>query len=142
VDEVMNDFNTMPQSDKDVVCRCYFYGINWFIEVINTFARSKHMRAKVIHRLRDLVDLKGKFYRALAQNTSFMPPQSVFMGEPIRALKEKGKGKAGTKKKAAAGKKGGGKGKGLKKANVNNNTTLTTPNKVFFPPLTLPSIDN
>ena len=92
VDEVMDDFNTMPQSDKDIVCRCYFYGINWFIEVINTFARSKHMRAKVIHRLRDIVELKGTFYRALAQNTSFMPPKSVFMGEPIRALKEKGNG--------------------------------------------------
>ena len=58
-----------------------------------------------------------------------MPPQSVFMGEPARALKEKGK--AGPKKKAAAGKKG--KGKGTKKANTtNNDTTMTTPNKVFF----------
>jgi hypothetical protein len=92
VNEVMEDFNTMPQSDKDVVCCFYFYGTNWFIEVINTFSRSKQMRAKVIHRRRDIVELKGKYYRALAQNISFMPPQSVFMGEPIRTLKEKGNG--------------------------------------------------
>ena len=129
VDAVMDNFNTMVQSDKDIVCRCYFYCINWFIEVINTFARSKPFRAKVIQRLRNVLELKGKFYRALAKNTSFMPPQSVFMGEPARALKEKGK--AGPKKKTAAGKKG--KGKGTKKANTtNNDTTMTTPNKVFF----------
>ena len=129
VDAVVDNFNTMVQSHKDIVCRCYFYCINWFIEVINTFTRSKPFRAKVIQRLRNVIELKGKFYRALAKNTSFMPPQSVFMGEPARALKEKGK--AGPKKKTAAGKKG--KGKGTKKANTtNNDTTMTTPNKVFF----------
>lgn len=124
----MDDFGRLSQTDKDVVCRCYFYGINWFIEVINTFARSKPMRAKVIQRLRDVVELKGKFYRALAKNSSFMPPPSVFLGEPARAVKEKGK--TGAKKKGIASKKNGKKGKGASKVNEHNDTTLATPNKV------------
>lgn len=127
-DEVMDDLERMSQTDKDIVCRCYFYGINWCIEVINTFARSKPMRAKVIQRLRDVVDLKKKFYRVLAKNSSFMPPPSVFLGEPARALKEKSK--SGPKKKGAASKKGGTKGKGSNKVNSQNETTLATPNKV------------
>ncbi|XP_057379729.1 Fanconi anemia group D2 protein-like [Daphnia carinata] len=126
-DEGMDDFERMPQTDKDIVCRCYFYGTNWCIEVINTFARSKPMRAKVIQRLRDVVELKKKFYRALAKNSSFMPPPSVFLGEPPRAFKEKGK--SGAKKKAAAPKKDGTKGKGANKVNNQNDTTLATPNK-------------
>lgn len=125
--EVMDDLERMSQTDKDIVCRCYFYGINWCIEVINTFARSKPMRAKVIQRLRDVVDLKKKFYRALAKNSSFMPPASVFLGEPARALKEKSK--SGPKKKGVASKKGGTKGKGSNKVNSQNDTTLATPNK-------------
>lgn len=118
----------MVQSEKDIVCRCYFYAVNWFIEVINTFARSKPMRAKVIQRVRDFVELKDKFYRYLAKNTSFLPPPSVFFGEPIRtrvAQPAALKGKKGTTKKSVKGDK-----KGKDKGEVNN-TTLGTPNKVF-----------
>lgn len=125
-DEVLDEFETTGQTDKDIVCRCFFYSINWFIEVINTFARSKPMRAKVIHRLRDVVELKEKFYRCLSKNTSFMPPPSVFFGEPIRSRVLP---TAGPKaKKGAANKKG--KGKTAKEKVDHDKTTQATPNKV------------
>lgn len=115
----------MSQTDKDIICRCFFYAANWFIEVINTFARSKPMRAKVIHRLRDVVELKEKFYSCLAKNLSFMPPPSVFFGEPIRSRVLPA---AGTKAKKGMAKK---KGKAAKEKVDHDRTTQATPNKVY-----------
>lgn len=73
-------FDALTQPEKDVICRCLFQGINWLIEVstlassmpfvqlstcflpqvVNTFARCKPMRAKVIQRIRDIIQLKEK----------------------------------------------------------------------------------
>ena len=130
---MLEGLETMTQTDKDIVCRCYFYSINWFIEVINTFARPKPMRAKVIQRLRDVVNLKEKFFRCLAKNPIFMPPPCVFYGEavhprnaPSAATKAKGK-KTPTKNKGKGGKK-------TKKADMEDATlAVVSQNKVLLP---------
>ena len=54
------EFDSLAQPDKDAVCRSLFHAVNWLIEVINTFARAKPMRAKVIQRVRDVILLKEK----------------------------------------------------------------------------------
>ena len=131
---MLEDFDTLEPSQKDTICRCYFHAVNWLIEVINTFARSKEMRAKCLQRLRDIVDLKEKFFRYLAKNPSFLPPPSVFFGEPIRSRITAA---TGAKKKATPDKKKNGKGKAKKggkkgkKANTNV-TSVNSPNKVFY----------
>lgn len=43
------------------------------------------MRFKVLQRLRDVVDLKEKFFRCLSKNPSFTPPPAVFCGDPVRS---------------------------------------------------------
>jgi hypothetical protein len=127
-EEIFDDFTMLSEKEKDIVCRCFFHGVNWLIEVINTFARVKEMRSKVLQRLRDVVELKEKFFRCLAMNPTFLPPPSVFFGEPIRSRVPP---TAGAKKKVATekkAKKGKGK-KGGKKANVDA-TSVDSPNKV------------
>lgn len=114
----MEDYETISPNEKDVVCRCLFYAINWLIEIINTFARSKEMRSKVIQRLRDIVELKDRFYRCLAKNTSFMPPACVFLGDAVRSRTNSAPvGKKPAKK--ATGKKGKGTKKGEEKESPN-----------------------
>lgn len=121
-EDIMEDYEIMTPNEKDVICRCLFYAVNWLIEIINTFARSKEMRAKVIQRLRDIVELKDRFYRCLAKNTTFMPPSCVFLGEPVRSrVNPAPAGKKPTKK--AVGTK---KGKGAKKGKDDD----ASPNKV------------
>ena len=123
----------MTQTDKDVICRCYFYSINWFIEVINTFASQKTMRAKVIQRLRDVVDLKNKFFHCLAKNPTFMPPPCVFYGEPVhhriaKSAATKAKGNKITMETEGKGKKTN------KKADIEDATlAVASQNKVVVP---------
>lgn len=124
-EDITDEYEMMTPNEKDVVCRCLFYAVNWLIEIINTFARSKDMRAKVIQRLRDIVELKDRFYRCLAKNTTFMPPPCVFLGEAVRSRTNA----APAGKKPAAGKKATGKkGKGGKKT-VDDGKDIS-PNKV------------
>ena len=113
----IDSFNELTLSQKDLVCRCLFYAINWFIEVINTFARTKSaaMKTKVLQRLRHIVQLKETLTRCLSRHVTFVPPPSVFSCQPVRsratgtanAAAKGGKGKKGAgAKKGAAGKKG------------------------------------
>ena len=84
-----------------------------------------------MQRLRDVVELKEKFFRCLGMNPTFLPPPSVFFGEPIRsrvAPTAGAKKKVATEKKTKKGKGKGGK-KGGKKANVDA-TSVNSPNKV------------
>ena len=108
-DAVVSDFEMASQSEKDTVCRCIFYTINWFIEVINTFARSKPMRFKVLQRLRDVVDLKEKLARCLSKNPSFTPPPAVFRGDPVRSRSGASTAPKRAKKASAPSKKAKGK---------------------------------
>ncbi len=89
------------------------------------------MRAKVLQRLRDIGDLKEKFFRCLAQNSTFMPPPSVFYGEPVRS---RNAATAGAKaKKTPAKKKGKGGKKGKEKGDMEDTTlAAATPNKVLL----------
>lgn len=141
------EFDGLTQMEKDVVCRCFFHAVNWLIEVINTFARSKQMRAKVVQRVRDVISLKEKFFKCLGRNPTFMPPPSVFFGEPIRSRVQPAasgaKNGAGTPKKKGAGKKAGGK-KGQKKKKTDkemaDSTMASQQNKVEKPAITSKSL--
>ena len=49
-EEIFDDFSMLSEKEKDTVCRCFFHGVNWLIEVINTFSREKKMRSKVLSK--------------------------------------------------------------------------------------------
>ena len=49
-EEIFDGFSTLSKNEKDTVCRCFFHGVNWLIEVINTFSLEKKMRSKVFEK--------------------------------------------------------------------------------------------
>ena len=60
---VPDEFESLAQPDKDAVCRPLIHAGNWLIEVINTFARAKPQRVKVIQHVRYVILLKEKVSR-------------------------------------------------------------------------------
>lgn len=127
----MDDFEMNSQSEKDMICRCIFYTINWFIEVINTFARSKPMRFKVLQRLRDVVDLKEKFFRCLSKNPSFTPPPAVFCGDPVRSRNSTSTAPKRGKKPSTSSKKG--KAKQMKPTQSSQKVGILSSCPLFIP---------
>ncbi|XP_059165217.1 Fanconi anemia group D2 protein-like [Physella acuta] len=111
--DVYDKFDSLAPKEKDVVCAGLFFCINWFREVINSFAAmpQPEMKGKVIMRLNHITQLMSALERCLASHPTFQPPMAIFDMEatPVvvaaavpttsGAEKKKGRKPAGKKKK-------------------------------------------
>ncbi|XP_005107672.1 Fanconi anemia group D2 protein [Aplysia californica] len=107
---------TMSRKEKDIVCASVFLCINWFREIINSFASmsSAEVKGKVMMRLKHVCELTTILEKCLLQHPSFQPPPASFDLEnsfsKTDASTSSAKPSAGGAEKKK-GKKGGGKGK-------------------------------
>ncbi|KAJ8301396.1 hypothetical protein KUTeg_020383 [Tegillarca granosa] len=67
-EEVFDKIESLSQKEKETICACLFYCINWFREVVNGFANQTdtEMKAKVITRLQNIISLQKKLEKCLA----------------------------------------------------------------------------
>ncbi|CAG5125424.1 unnamed protein product [Candidula unifasciata] len=106
-------FEPLSPAEKDLACASLFFCINWFREVVNSFApmSDPEMKAKVLMRLKHITELGALLRKCLSTHRNFQPPTAIFDCEAVPAkaitagpstsgkeVKKKGK-KAGAKKK-------------------------------------------
>ncbi|XP_055883251.1 Fanconi anemia group D2 protein-like [Biomphalaria glabrata] len=128
--EVCEEVKTMSAKEKDIVCSAIFYCINWFREVINSFApmSNPEMKAKVIMRLKHVTELVLQLETCLSHHNNFQPPLAIFdeVASPVvvPSTAAPSTSTAGSKKK---GRKNTKKGKKCPTEDVSNanDTTFT-----------------
>ncbi len=110
-EENLLKFEVVSTTEKDVVCACLFYCVNWFREVLNAFARTEEeeLRQKVLVRLKDILRIRSELQVCLALHPGFVPPSvnhmvdvSTWQPPAARAGKKEKTGK-GLKRKGAPG---------------------------------------
>ena len=125
IDGVYSKFESLSNQEKNAACACLFISINWFRELLNSFAGSHVPEAdigvfkkNVLLRLKHILELQDVLARALMMNVTFTPPTmlhlvdtsswqppSMSAGGAFEAGKKGGKGKAGGKLKSKATKR-------------------------------------
>ncbi|KAH9503605.1 Fanconi anemia group D2 protein, partial [Bulinus truncatus] len=106
---VYEEMSTMSTKEKDVVCSALFFCVNWFREVLNSFATASNaeMKAKVMLRLKHITELMQRLETCLSLHPNFQPPLAIFdeVASPVVAAASAPTNAASTSA-AAAGKKG------------------------------------
>lgn len=102
---------SLSSHELSVMCDIYFYSLNFFRELVNTFSISNDTedRKKVIIRLKNIAYIQEKLKKVLAINLGYMPPSMLHLEDisqwqcPVAPQETKGKGRkkgGGTKRKA------------------------------------------
>uniref|UniRef100_A0A1S4KK89 Fanconi anemia group D2 protein, putative n=1 Tax=Ixodes scapularis TaxID=6945 RepID=A0A1S4KK89_IXOSC len=77
---VCDSFHSLSAEHRQVVVASAFHCVNWFRELVNGFCglRSEDPRAKVIDRIRRIVELQKGLEKWLQGVPGYIPPLSVF----------------------------------------------------------------
>uniref|UniRef100_A0A0B7AU15 Fanconi anemia group D2 protein n=1 Tax=Arion vulgaris TaxID=1028688 RepID=A0A0B7AU15_9EUPU len=117
---VYDNMESLSTQEKDLVCASLFFCINWFREVINSFASmtDPEMKGKVMLRLKHVTELTTILKKSLAYHRNYQPPTAVFDSDAAPSPPVGGAGPSTSVKETK--KKGKKAGKGKRKKDKEN----------------------
>ncbi|XP_049270178.1 Fanconi anemia group D2 protein homolog [Rhipicephalus sanguineus] len=110
--DVRSSFHTLSIEQRETVVSASFYCVNWFRELVNGFCalRDEQTRAKMVDRIRRIVELQKCLEKWLQGVPGYLPPLAVFdiddadtkppvVNYPVGKKKRKGKATGKGKKR-------------------------------------------
>ena len=100
-DETYDKCDSLTTQELNVICDANFYCLNFFRELINTFAVSQDSedKKKVIIRLKNILDIRERLSKLLGKHPGYHPPTMLHLEDtsgwqaPMTSVPEsKGKG--------------------------------------------------
>ena len=86
---VLDKFETLSATEKNVICTVLFFCANWFRELLNAFVQPRQDavnatdegKAAVLNRLKDLLFVQKQLSACLSAHPTFVPPAVLHLAD-------------------------------------------------------------
>ena len=112
-EQLYDKLDALSKQEKNAICDCLFYALNFFRELINCFAQAGQENVQeqriVLLRLKHILKLQDLLRNVLSYNLSYIPPTMLHLedvsGWQVPESKSKGSGPSKSGKSTKRGKK-------------------------------------